>query len=148
MSFLQYIRNRAERYMIRKERKNECCCGFCSAGEYDDVRWMDASVYDRIASRVPNHHDELSSLKGFFRIIALFLDPITHQECCAVILGDHGELLTYDDAYSCTRYLMSDPSLDLKGFMISYRRNIHDSVENDYGVTLNRYDLLDWYNVF
>jgi len=135
----------------RGGRKYECRCGWCTGGETDDELLhgicYDAGTFDDIACRVFHYEQDVSSLKGYFRIIASFPCQ-TCELVFASILGDHGELVTYDDALSCMKYLMQDLQSDVHQYMITYRKEIDGDVFDDYGMTLYSNDGLGWGEVF
>jgi len=132
-------------------RKDECHCGWCTGGETDDELLhgicYDAGTFDDIACRVFHSEQDVSALKGFFRIVASF-PCATRELVFASILGDHGELVTYDDALSCMKYLMQDLQSDVHQYMITYRKEIDGDVFDDYGLTLYSNDGLGWDEVF
>lgn len=150
---IRRIRDIANHFMSRSTKHNvfECRCGLCTGGETDDDLLSgvcyDARLFDRIACRVLDAVDEYSSLKGCFRIIATFTDN-QNSLVFTSILGDHGELETYDDALSCTRYLMQDLRSEVDSYLITYREHVDDVLEDDYGLSLFSNDGMSWRAVF
>ena len=150
-SSVEYLKGRAHRFVRHVVPANECRCGFCTREDVSDDHesdCMDARVFDDIAYNMCRDCDDPTSLIGFFRIIALFYDTSTSQNCCVSILGDHGELQTYDDAVSCMKYLMCDPMSDVDAYMVSYRQNISGDMADDYGITMHSYNLGGWREIF
>ena len=150
-SSVEYLKGRAHRFVRHVVPANECRCGFCTREDVsDDLEsdCMDARVFDDIAYNMCRDCDDPTSLIGFFRIIALFYDASTSQNCCVSILGDHGELRTYDDAVSCMKYLMCDPMSDVDAYMVSYRQNLSGDMADDYGITMHSYNLGGWCEIF
>ena len=140
-----FVRNRAGR------KAYECRCGWCTGGETDDELLSgvcyDAGLFDSIVCRVLDDVDDLSSLVGVFRIIATFPDRENYRVFTS-ILGDHGELITYDDALSCTKYLMQDLRSDVESYLITYRSDVDDALDDDYGLKLFSNDGMSWREVF
>lgn len=150
---IRRTRDIANHFMSRSTKHNvfECRCGLCTGGETDDDLLSgvcyDARLFDRIACRVLDTVCEYSSLKGCFRIIATFIDN-QNSLVFTSILGDHGELETYDDALSCTRYLMQDLRSEVDSYLITYREHVDDVLEDDYGLSLFSNDGMSWRAVF
>ena len=148
---VECLKRRAHRFFKHVLPANECRCGLCSKGEALDgleSDCMDACVFDAIAYHTCSECDDPTSLTGFFRIIALFYDASTSQNCCVSILGDHGELQTYDDAVSCMKYLMGDTMSDVDAYMVSYRKDLIGDMADDCGLTMHSYNLGGWREIF
>lgn len=161
MDEIRRMRDRANGFLEMKNQRNhkdmkrykafECRCGWCTGGETDDDLLngvcYDAGLFDRIACRVVDDVDDLSTLVGYFRIIATFPDK-QNSRVFTSILGDHGELETYDDALSCTRYLMQDLRSEVDSYLVTYREQMDDVLEDDYGLNLFSNDGMSWRVVF
>ena len=148
---VEHLKRRAHRFFRHVVPANECRCGLCNKGDaLEDFEsdCVDARVFDTIACNTCRDCDDPSSLIGFFRIIALFYDPSKQKDCCVSILGDHGELQTYDDAVSCMKYLMGDTMSDVDAYMVSCRQNLSGDMADDYGLTMHSYNLGGWREIF
>lgn len=154
-----YLRGRAVRFMTgRHHVSNECRHSFCSANDECGVSYglgddcMDARLFDSVASRVPSDAPDSEGVESYYRIVSMLSDSVSSagRRCgvCYVIIGDHGELRSLDDALSCLHYLMSDPFNDACELLVSVRHDMSGAFADDFGVTLYSSDVSAWAKVF